>query len=414
MSQKLNELRTQRGQLVHDARAIIDKAEAEKRGLTAEEQVKCDELISKQEEMRGNIEREEKLVEAERQAAEIELRSKDSKKETKAPSAEVRGDAVRGTEEYRSAFSKFLSGGTRALNSDEIRALQSDSDTAGGYMVSSQQFVDTLIAAIDNRVFLRGLATKFQVPTAQSMGAPSLDNNPADADWTAEILTGDEDSTMSFGKRELTPHPLAKRIKISKKLIRQIGGAEALVRDRLAYKFAVSEEQAFMTGSGANQPLGVFTASANGITTARDISTGNSSTAMTLDGLTRAKYSLKQDYLANSQWIFHRDAILQLALIKDGNGQYIWRESVRVGEPDRLLNIPINMSEYAPNTFTASQYVGLLGDFSYYWIADALNLQIQALFELYAETNQVGYIGRMETDAMPVMAEAFARVKLGS
>jgi HK97 family phage major capsid protein len=123
---------------------------------------------------------------------------------------------------------------------------------------------------------------------------------------------------------------------------------------------------------------------------------------------------LKQDYLANSQWVFHRDAILQLALIKDGNGQYIWRESVRVGEPDRLLNIPINMSEYAPNTFTASQYVGLLGDFSYYWIADALNLQIQALFELYAETNQVGYIGRMETDAMPVMAEAFARVKLGS
>ena len=412
MSQKLNELRTERGKLVHEARAIIDKAEAEKRGLSVEEQGKCDELISKQEELRGNIEREEKLAEAERQAAEIELRTKDKSKETKAPEDESRGVSPRGTEEYRSAFAKFLSGGTRALSEGELRALQSDSDTAGGYMVSSEQFVNTLIKAIDNKVFVRGLATKFQVPTAQSLGAASLENNPADAAWTAEILTGDEDSTMSFGKRELTPHPLAKRIKISKKLLRQLGGAEALVRDRLAYKFAVSEEQAFMTGSGSNQPLGVFTASANGISTSRDVSTGNSTTAMTLDGLTRAKYSLKQDYLAGSQWVFHRDAILQLALIKDGNGNYIWRESVRVGEPDRLLNIPTNMSEYAPNTFTTGLYVGLLGDFSYYWVADALNMQIQVLNELYAETNQVGYIGRMEVDAMPVLGEAFARVKL--
>jgi HK97 family phage major capsid protein len=378
--------------------------------LTEEEKGKCDELISKQEELRGNIEREQTIVEAERQAAETEMRGKDAAKDAKKD--ETRAVSPRGTEEYRASFAKFLAAGEKSLTEQEVRALQSDSDTAGGYMVASEQFISTLISAIDNKVFIRGLATKFNVPSAQSLGAASLDNNPADADWTAEILTGSEDGAMSFGKRELTPHPLAKLIKISRKLLRQLGGAEALVRDRLAYKFAVSEEQAFMTGSGSNQPLGVFTASTNGISTSRDISTGNTTTAMTLDGLTRAKYSLKQDYLANSQWVFHRDAILQLALIKDGNGQYIWRESVRVGEPDRLLNIPINMSEYAPNTFTSQLYVGILGDFSYYWIADALNMQIQALFELYAATNQVGYIGRMETDAMPVLGEAFARVKL--
>jgi len=412
MSQKLKAWQDERGTLLAEARGIVDKAEAEKRALTDEEKGKCDTLIAKQEELRGNIEREQALVEAERQAAEIELRGKDAKKDDK-KSDETRDISPRATEEYRASFAKFLSAGEKSLTEQEVRALQSDSDTAGGYMVASEQFITTLIAAIDNKVFIRGLATKFNVPSAQSLGAASLDNNPADADWTAEILTGSEDSTMSFGKRELTPHPLAKLIKISRKLLRQLGGAEALVRDRLAYKFAVSEEQAFMTGSGSNQPLGVFTASANGISTSRDISTGNTSTAMTLDGLTRAKYSLKQDYLANSQWVFHRDAILQLALIKDGNGNYIWRESVRVGEPDRLLNIPINMSEYAPNTFTTGPYGGILGDFSYYWIADALNMQIQALFELYAATNQVGYIGRMETDAMPVLGEAFARVKLG-
>ena len=54
----------------------------------------------------------------------------------------------------------------------------------------------------------------------------------------------------------------------------------------------------------------------------------------------------------------------------------------------------------------------MIGDWSFYWIADALNMAIQRLDELYAETNQTGYIARRELDAMPVLAEAFIRVKL--
>ena len=34
------------------------------------------------------------------------------------------------------------------------------------------------------------------------------------------------------------------------------------------------------------------------------------------------------------------------------------------------------------------------------------------LVELYALTNQVGFIGRRELDAAPVLAEAFVRVKM--
>jgi hypothetical protein len=37
---------------------------------------------------------------------------------------------------------------------------------------------------------------------------------------------------------------------------------------------------------------------------------------------------------------------------------------------------------------------------------------VQRLNELYAETNQVGFIGRLETDGMPVLEEAFVRVTL--
>jgi HK97 family phage major capsid protein len=71
------------------------------------------------------------------------------------------------------------------------------------------------------------------------------------------------------------------------------------------------------------------------------------------------------------------------------------------------------MSEYAPNTFSTGLYVGILGDFSQYWIVDSLSLEVQRLQELYATANQVGYIFRQESDGQPVLEEAFSRVKLG-
>ena len=70
------------------------------------------------------------------------------------------------------------------------------------------------------------------------------------------------------------------------------------------------------------------------------------------------------------------------------------------------------MSELMPNTFTTGLYVGIIGDFAFYWIADALDMEIQRLEELYAANNQVGFITRAKSDGMPVLEEAFARVKL--
>jgi HK97 family phage major capsid protein len=133
-----------------------------------------------------------------------------------------------------------------------------------------------------------------------------------------------------------------------------------------------------------------------------------------MNGLINAKYALKGQYWPNARWVFHRDVVKTVAKLVDGNGQYIWRDSVQAGEPDRLLGLPVFLDEYAPSTLTAGLYAGILGDFSYYWIADALDMQVQRLVELYAEANQVGLIGRMESDGMPVLGEAFVRVTLAS
>jgi len=187
---------------------------------------------------------------------------------------------------------------------------------------------------------------------------------------------------------------------------------ETIVRDRLAYKFGVTEEKSFLLGTGASQPLGIFTASANGIPTTRDVSSGNTTTSIGFDGLISAKFSLKSQYLAKARWLFHRDAVAQISKLKDTANQYLWQPSQKEGTPDMIHGVPVFMSEYVPNTFTTALYVGMIADFSNYWIADAIDMQVQRLLELYAETNQVGFIGRKETDGMPVLGEAFARVKL--
>jgi HK97 family phage major capsid protein len=409
MSDRIKALKEERAKLVAEARELLDAAANEKRELTTEEESRYDTVFAEAEKKGSQIEREERQRELDRKIAESVAHVEDRNKQP---------DSTKTPEELRmAAFDRYLRHGAAGLTSgegvEEFRAYQADNDPEGGFLASPQQFVSELLKEVDDAVFVRQNARVFQVNNAESLGVPSLDADPGDADWTVELGTGNEDNDMRFGKRELKPHPLAKRVKLSKKLIRNSAlPIESLVRERLAYKFGITTEKAYLTGNGQSQPLGIFTASSDGVSTARDVSTDNTATAITFDGLKEAKYFQKAQYWGRSRWLFHRDAIKMLSKIKDGEGQYIWQPSVSGDVGDQLLEMPLDVSEYVPNTFTTGLYVGALCDWSHYWIADAMNLEMQRLEELYAETNQVGLIGRLESDGMPVLEEAFVRVKL--
>ena len=419
--EKVLEMKQKRAKLIKDSRDLLDKVELEKRSMTADEDAQCSRMDVDIEQLTKDIEREERQIVRERElgekdAKEIEERKKAGKteKRTLGQALEDRSITnIRETEEYRAAFGTWLARGADALTADEYRAMQADSDIGGGYLVTPQQMVMELLKTVDDIAVIRNFARKFQLITAKSLGVPSLEKDADDWDWTSELKTGNE-TELEFGKRELRPHPLAKRAKISNTLLRMAAmGPEAIVRERLAFKLAVTQEKAYMTGDGSQKPLGVFVASADGISTARDVSTGNTATSIMGDGLIEAKYSLKEAYWPRARWIFHRDAVKQIRKLKDGNGQYIWQAGISGGAPDRIIELPYTTSEFAPNTFTTGQYVGILGDFQKYWIVDALDMVMQRLTELYAETNQTGFIARYEGDGAPVLEEAFVRVKLG-
>ena len=424
----VKDLCEKRASTFEEVKKIVDEAEKREENpgvLTAEEEERYNKINTDLDALDVRIERHETLAKRDAWLEKPEDRhtdpgqpgdeghpgdSQQTREWTGHPDLRMWADAnpERRTVEYEDGFRSYLTTGI------QTRALQADSDTVGGYLVPPVQWINKLITAKDNLVHMRRLATVFPVTNGDSLGAPSLDNDPADPAWTAEIGTVSEDSTMSLGKRELHPHQLSKLVKISMKLLRKAAmGADSLALQRLAYKFAVTEENAFINGSGSHDPLGVMVASADGISTGRDVSTDNTTTAITADGLIEAFHALKGQYWGTAEWGFHRDAMKMIRKLKDGNGQYLWQPGLQSNVANRILDRPYWVSEYMPNTFTTGLYVGIIGDFSHYWIADSLGFTIQRLQELYAANNQVGIIGRAETDGMPVLEEAFVRVTLG-
>jgi HK97 family phage major capsid protein len=444
----LLELQTKRNTLVTQGRAIHDLATKEKREMTAEEITNFDKYMADSDAVKTEIDgiakaeaRTKRLADATADLSASAGRQTENPNpdpdaaETgvfKFPKRNSRGVlghmstrqikiasgtnrfAKMNTPEVRTKFAAWMQDGS---NDSELRNLQMDLDTSGGFLVTPQQFAAELIAIVDDTVFIRQLATVMTLVTAATLGVPTRDVDIADSDWTSELNTGNEDTVLAFGKRELQPHPLAKRIRVSNKLLR--AGAldvESIVKDRLAYKFAITQEKAFLLGSGAQQPLGVMVPTTNGagISTARDVQSTTAG-SLTADGLINAKYFLKPNYWANARWIFHRFIIQKIRQLKDSNGQYLWtpggigQASLTVGAPDTIVQLPYLVSEYMPNTVTSGLYVGILGDFSFYWIVDALSMQLQRLVELYAVSNQTGYIARAELDGAPVLEEPFVR-----
>lgn len=291
-------------------------------------------------------------------------------------------------------------------------ALQQDNPTQAGYLVPPQQFVMDVIKDLTDLSIIRKRATVKTLTSALSLGFPTRTAGMSSFSWGTEISAPTPDTTLAFGKKEFKPNPGSSLILVSRNLIRNSPVAEDEVRTAIVEEVDGGEETAFMSGSGVGQPLGIFTASADGIPATRDVSTGNTITEVKFDGLMNAKYSIKGQNRTGAEWFFNKEAILQLQKLKDNNGQYIWQPNVALGTPGTLLGDTFNDSEYVPHVFTTGLYVGAYGNPKNYWIVDSLAMEIRVLVELYALTNQIAYITRIETDGMPVKPNSWVRVKL--
>ncbi len=416
---------------LRDVEAEFKAGKRDINALTGEERANYDQMHADMLKLEDQIKQIDATAELRSQLAERDAQLRETPQATAVAQGSQPGGnrEVRrnGTDEYAEEFRMYLRTG---YVGPQMRALQADSDIAGGFTIAPEQFDADLIKRVADEVVVRQLASVYSLDRAASIGWPTLTRMGA-ATWGTELQVATADTTMSFGKRRLTPHPMTAQILVSKLLPLQTRvPIEGEVLSEFARVRGELEETAYMNGHGAGQPLGLFVGAVDGISTGRDIVTSSSSGTPTALTLIRTLGSLKPQYRKNATWLLHRDRLYSIRTLQDGNNNFVWlpagigfSNGVTAGNADTILGRPYIESEFAANstasttgTGTSSTgYYAIVGDFKRgYRIVDAPGLGVNRYDQINAGTNQDTYIGLWQVDGAPVLEEAFARARLST
>ena len=388
---KILELREKRAKLWDSAKAFLDSRRSDQGVLSAEDTATYENMEADVVSLSKEIDR------LERQAVlDLELAKPTATAITNKPGQHQEPEKTgRASNEYKAAFWKAM----RNKPGFEVQnALQVGTDSEGGYLVPDE-FERTLVEALQEENIFRQLAKIIttssgdrKIPVVASKGSAS---------WVDEegVIPESDDA---FGQVVIGAYKLATMIKISEELLNDsIFNLEQYIAREFARRIGAKEEEAFFVGNGTGKPTGIFNATggaALGVTAA-------SSTAIAMDELVDLYHSLKAPYRNNAVFVTNDATVKAIRKLKDGNGQYLWQPSVRLGEPDTLINRPLKTSVYVPEIAAGAKAVAF-GDFSYYWIADRQGRSFQRLNELFAATGQVGFKATQRVDGKLILAEA--------
>ena len=322
------------------------------------------------------------------------------------------------SEEYRDAFSSYLKN-PRNMSDMERRALNEGTPADGGYL-PSQDFYNKLVKVLEQQVIFRKVANVMNLGAFKTNIA--IESSIATAAWGAEAASITE-TTPQFGQLILQPRRLAAITKASIELIEDAPArgpgfsVESILADQFARAFALAEEEAFCTGTAANnKPVGIFTYTSSGIS---DGKTASLASAFTANELLDWIYSLPRAYRSSpTVAIVTSDATLGAIrkLASPGSNSflsYLWQPSFVLGEPDRLSGIPIYASQYAP-AIAANARVAVIGDFSRYHIGVRSGMSVKVLRELYAGNGQIGFQAVERLDAGASVYDAFRYLRMGA
>ena len=328
----------------------------------------------------------------------------------------VKGTA---TEEYNKAFWNMM----RGNDSLEVRNALSigggnPAGTDGGYTVPDEFHRQLLEALEENNVF-RSLAHVIRTRSGTRTIPIAADNGKAS--WVEEGNAIGE-SDLTFSVQTLSAFKLGCLIRVSNELLNDSAfDIGAHIARRFGVRFGNAEEDAFINGKGVSndpsttpsEPTGILTTLAS-----PSITTANSTT-ISFDDVYKLYYALKGPYRGKAKFLCNETALAQLMLLKDGNGNYIWKPGIEVGKPDTILGHQVLTSTYMPAlegnaANDAGKKVLLFGDFSYYWIADRTNRTMRRLNELYAVNDQVGFIGTQRVDGKLILPEAMKVLGMGA
>jgi HK97 family phage major capsid protein len=241
------------------------------------------------------------------------------------------------------------------------------SDPNGGYTVHPV-VATRLLQKLYDLVPMRRLATIETISEGDAFELP-IDRDEPDAQWTGETETRNETATPEVGVLRTTLNELYALPKVTQKLLDMSSWDIAgWLERKMSDKFARTEGAAFVTGNGIRKPRGFMTAdtSADGDSTRAygDLQyvISAAATTITADSLRDLYWTLRAPYRTNAAWMMSSIAANVVDKLKDGNGNYLWRDSMAAGQPPTLLGRPVEFSEDMP-AVEAGTFPIAFGDF---------------------------------------------------
>ena len=393
---KIMELRSKRNTLWEQTKAFLEKHRGENGLVEASAVEQYDKMAAEVQALGAEIERLEQQM-----AVDAALSAPTSKPVTNTPNQTAKAEGT-ASESYNEAFWNMIrnKGDQLAVRN----ALSVGEDTEGGFTVPDE-FERRLIQSLEENNIFRQMATV--IKTNSGTRKIPIANDTMEAQWIDE---GEEipETDTKFGQTTLSAYKLGTMIKISNELLHDSAfDLATYIATRFGVAMGNAEERAFFTGDGDKKPLGILAETGGaevGVTAA-------SQTAITFDEIFDLYYSLKSPYRRNAQFVCNETLLLQLMKLKDKNDAYIWKPSLDIAKPDTLLGRPVRTSSFMP-TIAQGERVLLFGDLKNYWIADRQNRTFRRLNELYARTDQVGFMTTQRVDGRLILPESVKVLKM--
>jgi HK97 family phage major capsid protein len=407
----------ERNKLWHQAKAVLNKADAEKRNLNTEERSEYDKLekdIDNYAEQIATLERKERAAEIERGMTE----SRGRKTGPSEPHKFRQGDT---TQAFKSWVTRPAA---ESISPDDInnmrdcgispesrqfkislrksgveqRAMSIGAPTAGGSLVTWHTMADLLDKAL--RAYGSVLGLVRQIPTGNGIALPiptSDDtNNKAVIVTEAAAISQTPDPTT--GSVILNAYMYSTRaILVSLQLMQDsVVDVGPFVADLLGERLARAYNEHITIGTGAGQPFGIFPrATASGTVVAGTVAAPSFSG----DNFIDLMHSVDPAYrnAPGVGFMLHDTIVQRVRKLKDNNGQYLWQPSLQLGQPDRLLAYPLYVNQDAP-ILAVNARIAAFGDYSRYIWRPVSDLTMYRLDELFLMTGQIGFMGLARAD----------------
>ena len=174
---------------------------------------------------------------------------------------------------------------------------------------------------------------------------------------------------------------------------------EKYLTQKLGKSFGKAEDNAFINGTGADEPTGILHHT-DGAKTALTVET------LTYDDVISLYFSVDKEYRKNGIWLMNDKTALVLRKLKDNDGNYLWNQA-----NDTILGKQVIISEYMPDIETGTKPIAF-GDFSYYWIVGRNPVTVRTLLEKFVLYDQIGYLAFEFLDGKLVRNEAIKVIQM--